>query len=165
MPFEASAPVIRVPSVRIGPFEVPGVAFAWRHDEAFDSLTPGVTQPVVGAVGGNVLQHFRVAIDVVKGYVHLEQGRPFDEPDADMVGLVVGLAPDAGYLVLATITGLDEVQVNDRLLAIDGEAVAPLSLGQVVDRLRGVPAETVHHLTLERDGQMIEVAAPVLRVF
>lgn len=163
--FEASAPVVRVAGVRIGPFELPGVAFAWRHDDAFESLTPGVTQPVVGAIGGNVLQHFRVAIDVEKGYVHLEQGRPFAEPDADMAGIVVGVAPDGGYLVLATITGLDEVQVNDRLLAVDGEAVAPLSLGQVVDRLRGVPAETVHHLTVERDGRMLEVAAPVLRVF
>jgi hypothetical protein len=150
--------------VRIGSFEVPAVAFAWRHDDAFDTLTPGVTQPVVGALGGNVLQHFRVAIDARDGFVRLEQKRPFADPDADMVGMVVGLAAGGGYQVLATITGLDEVQVNDRLLAVDGEAVAPMTLGEVVDRLRGVPAETVHHLTLERGDRMIEVAAPVLRV-
>lgn len=165
LPFEAASPVVRVPSVKVGSFEVPAVAFTWRHGEAFESLSPGVTSAVVGTIGGNVLQHFRVAIDYDEGLVRLEQGRAFAEPDADMVGLVVGLAPGGGYLVLATITGLDDVQVNDRLLAVDGEPLAPLSLGEVVDRLRGVPAETVHHLTLERDGQMIEAAAPVLRVF
>lgn len=165
IPFEASAPMVRVPEVRWGDFTVPHVAVAWRHDGAFGALGPGVTEPVEGALGGNVLRHFRLALDHAEGLVRLEQGRSFVGHDADMAGIVVGLDHDAGgYRVLGTITGLDDVVLDDRLVAIDGEPVVGLTLSEVVDRLRGTPAETVHRLVLERDGVQVEADAPVLRV-
>jgi hypothetical protein len=164
MPFEASTPMLRVPEVRWGEVAVPAVAVAWRPDDAFERLGPGVTAPVVGSLGGNVLRHFRLELGGLEGAVHLEQGRPFGEPDADMVGVVVGLDPAGDYRVLGTITGLEDVRGGDRLVAIDGEPVAGLTLGQVIDALRGIPAETWHHLALEREGELVEVEVPVLRV-
>ncbi|HUF33731.1 MAG TPA: PDZ domain-containing protein [Acidimicrobiales bacterium] len=162
--FEASTPMLRVPEVSWGAFTVPGVAVAWRPDSAYGRLVPGVTAPVVGSLGGNLLRHFRVELAVASGLVRLEQGRPFAEPDADMVGMVVGIDADGHHHVIGTITGLDDVRVGDRLLAVDGEPVAGLTLGQVIDALRGTPAETVHHLALDRDGELVEAEGPVLRV-
>lgn len=170
IPAEARLPMLRVAALEWGPFTVPGVAFAWRADAAFgDLVAPGATAPVVGALGGNVLRGFRVELDYRRAEVWLEQGAPVEADDTDMVGTVLVREADeaapsgAGYRVAAAVTGLGEVRVGDRLLAVDGEPVAPLGLAEVVARLAGDPGAT-RPVTVERDGDVVQVEAPVTRV-
>lgn len=170
IPAEARLPMLRVAALEWGPFTVPGVAFAWRADAAFgDLVAPGATAPVVGALGGNVLRGFRIELDYRRSEVWLEQGAPIEPDDTDMVGMVLvreageaGLS-GTGYRVAAAVTGLGEVRVGDRLVAVDAEPVAALGLAEVVALLAGEPGST-RPVTIERDNGLVQVEAPVTRV-
>jgi hypothetical protein len=153
LPIEARVAMLRIPSMEIGGFTVPDVAFAWRGEG--DVVSDG-------ALGGNVLKLFRVDLDYARGSVRLEQGAPFAEHDAELVGVVLMLGDD-GWLISATVSGLDDVRPGDGLVAVDGRAVADLPLPDVLDLLRGTPGDR-HRLSLRRDGEHIDVDAPVLRL-
>lgn len=150
---EARVPMLRVPLVQFGPFSLPEVAFAWRGagDVAGD-----------GTLGANVLRLLRLDLDYSAGTVRAEQGAPFPDNDAELVGVVLALGEE-GYEVAATVTGLDEVHPGDGLEAVDGAPVADLPLPDVLDLLRGTPGDR-HVLRLRRDGETLEVHAPVLRL-
>lgn len=170
LPAEARTPMTRASGVEWGPFTLPGVAFAWRADAAFaDLVAPGATGSVVGALGGNVLRGFRVEIDYARSEVWLEQGALLDVDDTDQVGVVLTREVDeegldgTAYRVAATVTGLGDVRVGDRLVAVDGEPVAARTLAEVVAALAGELGGT-RPLTLERDGELVQVDAPVTRV-
>jgi len=152
-PVEARIPMLRVPAIEVGSFTVPEVAFAWRKDGELAAD---------GALGGNVLDLFRVDLDYAAGSVSLEQGRPFGDNDAELVGVVLASAED-GWEVAATVSGLDEVRPGDVLVFVDGVEVADLALPGVLDLLRGTPGER-HHLVLHRGDDEVEVDAPVLRL-
>lgn len=170
LPAEARTPMIRVGALEWGPFTLPGVAFAWRPDAAFAELvSPGATGPVRGGLAGNVLRGFRVELDYARSEVWLEQGALLDVDDTDMVGIVLTREVDAeglagtAYRVAATVTGLGDVRAGDRLVAVDGEPVAARTLAEVVAALGGELGAT-RPLTLERDGELVQVDAPVTRV-
>lgn len=170
LPAEARLPMLRVAAMEWGPFTLAGTAVAWRADAAFgDLVTPGATAPVLGALGGNVLRGFRTEIDYAAGEVWLEQGELLEPDDTDMVGMVLAReAAEEGrsgvtYRVAAAVTGLGEVRVGDLLVAVDGEPVAPLTLAEVVTSLSGEPG-TTRTLTVERDGELVQLDAPVTRV-
>lgn len=170
IPAEARLPMLRVAALEWGPFTVPGVAVAWRADAAFgDLVAPGATAPVVGALGGNVLRGFRIELDYRRSEMWLEQGAPIEPDDTDMVGMVLvreageAVPTGTGYRVAAAVTGLGEVRVGDRLVAVDGEPVAPLGLAEVVALLAGEPGST-RPVTIERDNGLVQVEAPVTRV-
>ena len=150
---EARIPMLRVPMVEVGSFSVPSVAFAWRADG--DLATDG-------ALGANVLDLFRVDLDYSARSMRLEQGRPFPDNDAELVGVVLALA-DGGWQVAATVSGLDAVRPGDVLLRVDDVAVAALALPGVLDLLRGTPGDR-HQLVVERGGETLTVDAPVLRL-
>jgi hypothetical protein len=152
-PVEARIPMLRVAAVEIGSFTVPEVAFAWRNDD--DLL-------VDGALGGNVLDLFRVDIDYAAGSVRFEQGRPFGDNDTEQVGVVLAL-DEHGWLVAATVSGLEEVLPGDVLVRVDDVEVAHLALPGVLELLRGTPGDR-RRLTLHRGDDELEVAAPVLRL-
>lgn len=153
MPVEARVPMLRVPLVQLGPFSVPEVAFAWRG--AGDV-------PTDGTLGGNVLRLFRVDLDYPSGSVRLEQGAPFPDNDAELVGVVLALG-DEGWEIAATVSGLEDVRPGDSLVAVDGTATDGRSLPEVLDLLRGTPGDR-HQLTLRREGATLDVHAPVLRL-
>lgn len=170
LPAESRSPMLRVKALDWGPFTVADAAFCWRADAAFaDLVTPGATAPVIGALGGNVLRGFRVEIDYARGEVWLEQGAALGPEDTDMVGVVLtrdveaeGLA-GTGYRVGAVVTGLDQVRVGDRLVAVEGEPVGARTLAEVVAALAGELGSS-RPITLERDGELLQVDAPVTRV-
>lgn len=152
---EARVPMLRVPLVTWGPFQVPEVAFAWRGvgDVAGE-----------GALGGNVLRIFRLDIDYTDGTVRVEQGAPFPDNDAELVGVVLA-AGDDGWMVSATVSGLEDVRPGDVLLAVDGDPTRGRSLPDVLDLLRGTPGDR-HELALRRPGEddPRQVNVPVLRL-
>ena len=170
LPAEARLPMLRVASLDWGPFTLPAVAVAWRAGAAFaDLVDPGTSAPVAGALGGNVLRGFRVELDYARGEAWLEQGAALGPEDTDMVGMVLTREPGVdglsgtAYRVAAAVTGLGEVRVGDRLVAVDGEPVAMLTLAEVLATLAGEPG-TTRPVTLERDGELVQVDAPVTRV-
>ena len=70
------------------------------------------------------------------------------------VGLTIGKDADGRVLVLNALEGFAYdagVRPGDRIFAIDGQPVAPLSVDQVKDKLRGEPGTTLA-ITVERDG-------------
>jgi hypothetical protein len=153
LPVEAKVPMLRVPLVEWGSFQLPEVAFAWRGEG--DVLGEG-------AIGGNLLQLFRVDLDWSAGSVRLEQGAPFAAHDAELVGVVLMLGEE-GYEVAATVSGLEDVRPGDELVAVGGQEVAELALPDVLDLLRGTPGDR-KRLTLRRDGETLDVDVPVLRL-
>lgn len=154
VPAEARIPMIRVPELRIAGFTVPDVAFAWRGD--------GDLGGADGALGRSALGVFRIDIDWSGGSVRLEQTRPFLDPDTDMVGVVLARG-DEGWVVTATVTGLDDLRAGDLLVTVDGEDATEATLPDVLDLLRGEPGQRKHVL-VGRDGDLVEVDAPVVRV-
>ncbi|OOG43667.1 hypothetical protein [Rhodanobacter sp. C05] len=57
-------PIIRVPKVQIAGWEVGPVWFTERPDSAFhDMMASLMDRPPEGAVGANILEHFRMTID------------------------------------------------------------------------------------------------------
>jgi hypothetical protein len=153
LPVEARVPMLRVPLLEWGPFQLPQVAFTWRGEG--DVLGEG-------ALGGNVLRLFRVELDYSGGSVRVEQGAPFPEHDAELVGVVLVLGDD-GYEVGATVSGLDDVRPGDHLVAVGGQDVAERALPDVLDLLRGTPGDR-KRLTVRRDGETLDVDVPVLRL-
>lgn len=153
LPIEARVPMLRVPLVQLGPFSLPEVAFAWRG--AGDV-------PTDGTLGGNVLRMLRLDIDYPAGSVRVEQGAAFPDNDAELVGVVLALTEE-GWAVSATVSGLDDVHPGDQLVAVDGTDTAGMALPDVLDLLRGTPGDR-HRLSLQRDGEDLEVHAPVLRL-
>lgn len=153
LPMEARVPVLRVPAVGWGSFEIPAVAFAWRGES--DVIAEG-------ALGGNVLRLFRLDVDWPAGSLRVEQGAPFPEHDAELVGVVLVLGDD-GYEVAATVSGLDDVRPGDGLERVDGVEVAGLPLVDVLDLLRGTPGDR-KRLSLRRGDERLDVDAPVLRL-
>lgn len=170
LPAECRTPMLRVKALDWGPFTVADAAFCWRADAAFaDLVAPGATAPVIGALGGNVLRGFRVEIDYARGEAWLEQGAPLGPEDTDMVGVVLTRDVEVDgpggttYRVGASVTGLDQVRVGDRVVAVDGEPVGERTLAEVVAALSG-ELGTTRPVTLERDGELVQVEAPVTRV-
>jgi C-terminal processing protease CtpA/Prc len=94
--------------------------------------------------------------------VRVEQGAPFAEHDAELVGVVLALGDD-GYHVVATVSGLDDVRPGDVLVAVGGDEVADQALPDVLDLLRGTPGDR-KRLTVRRDGETLDVDVPVLRL-
>jgi hypothetical protein len=153
-PAEARVPMLRVPEVRLAGFTVPQVAFAWRGDADLGGAD--------GALGRNALGVFRVDIDWSSGSVRLEQTRAFLDPDTDMVGVVLARGED-GWVVSATVTGLEGIRAGDLLVTVDGDDATDATLPEAVDLLRGEPGQR-KRLVVGRDGDLVEVDAPVVRV-
>jgi hypothetical protein len=64
------APMIEVPLVTVGGYEVGPVWFTWRPDKAFHEwMAQWMDKPTEGALGGSALRYFRVGADWVHGVV------------------------------------------------------------------------------------------------
>ena len=160
---EARTPMVRVPEVEVGQFTIPGVAFAWRGDSDVARI-PGA--PVDGSLGASAMRAFRVELDAAHGNVWFEQRAPMspvEDSDADQVGVTLVLGDDGGWEVAATVTGLDDVHVGDRLVSVDGEPVDGRTLGDVLTMLGG-PVASTHHVLVRRADQVVAADVPVVRL-
>jgi hypothetical protein len=113
---------------------------------------------LTGNLGGGVLRRFDVAFDYSKKIMYLTPNQDLaGKPDAfDRSGLWLLVDGDAFKVVdvaadsAALKAGL---QLNDRILAIGGEAVAKRSLAEWRERLRALPADTHMAIRFLRDGK------------
>jgi hypothetical protein len=161
--------MLRIADLQFGPFHLQGICAVSRPTGTFEQwLSQWTTEPVVGALAGNVLKLFRVEIDYTSGITYFEQHAQPDQRDMDLVGLTLYPQRDGTYSIVAVSDRndphvLQSVQVGDILLQVDALKVTGLSLPQVVDALRGEPGH-MHMLLLERDGTCLVVNVPTARI-
>ena len=173
-PSDATAPVLRVPEVRLGPlslapfdimgFGVPGPVGAVVTPAFWRYYSDKAAERVDGWVAGNVLKSFRLTLDYPHRMSWWSQERPLDTSELDQVGLVLsrngrvvtvaGIARKNGR---PTVAG---VLPGDRLLSIDGRAVLGLTRGQLLADLHGQPGQMLDFI-VSRKGEQIKVRASV----
>ena len=132
----------RLPTLQIGDQRIDGIA-----GELFTGDKGAFANPDIAAnLGSGVLRRFTVAFDYENRKMYLAPNADFARPDAfDRSGLwllkdgealqITDVVPDSA----AARAGL---RIDDRIIAIDGEAVTKRSLAQWRQLLRGPPAGT-----------------------
>lgn len=172
-PGEPEWPVARVNEMSWGPVRLTGVGvvglpgFFQRGTSLGGWYSQKSARPVEGFLGPNAFKAFRVEIDYANSAVYFEPGAEVDAHDMDLVGLTLQLASDGSYRVIGIIEvdgqpSVAGVEPEDCLLRIGDLEVTGATMGTVVDALRGKPGDT-RLLLLERNGERIEVSAPVMR--
>ena len=158
--FDSQAIMMRLPTMRWGPFEMQGVAAVSRRAGTFErNMSSMMTAPIVGALGSNLLRRFRVEIDYAAGTTYLEPaGEDFSTPVLT-VGLVLGQTQDGRHRVDASPMG-GGVQPGDFLVSVDGRPTAGLCHRQVVELLGGELGAS-RKLVLDRNGETVEIAVAV----
>jgi hypothetical protein len=165
---EASATMMRIPSVKLGEFQLPSITAVSRPPGTFEKgMSPMMTSPIVGAIGGNVLKSFRIEIDYANGVTYLEKR---GDPDnaLDIVGLTLRAQRDGTYLVSGvskenSAEVIQAIKEGDKLIRVDKLEVFGAELADVVNSLRGAPKQ-VRVLILEREGRQFTVKAPAVRI-
>ncbi len=166
---EARGLQLRIPDFQLATFKLEGIGAISRPKGTFENyMTQMMTSPIVGAIGGNVLNAFRIEIDYASGVTYLEKKASPNKYDADMVGLTVRAQPDGSYLVVAVSSRnpkevIDAVQPKDKLIKVDKLEVTGAPLAKVIDSLRGKLQEK-RTLVLERDGKSFTIVVPVVRI-
>jgi len=165
---EADGLMLGLLQAELGPFQLKAIAAISRPKGTFERYMSGMmTQPIIGAIGGNVLRAFRIEIDYANNATYFERtGSP--DTDLVMIGLTVQPWADGSYTVSGVVRQnaralVDGVMAGDKLIKIDHLDVSGSSLAGVVGALRG-KIGTKRTLILERDGKRITVTAPIVRV-
>ncbi|MEI9993082.1 MAG: hypothetical protein WDM91_00695 [Rhizomicrobium sp.] len=168
---DADVPVLVLRDVHVGPLTLAHVGVAqtagdgllagWISGLFWDRIyAPKAGEPVEGAIGGDVLRHFKLSIDYPRRMSYWQEQSPLDGGDLDQVGIVLGrrngetrIAAVARKDGSETVTG---VQPDDKLLKIGDLDTATATRGQLLGALHGRPGES-KRLLLERDGKQFTV--------
>lgn len=166
---EAAGILVRIPKIKLGSFELRRVGLlaigpSTSNWDFIDWYAQKNAVPVIGWLGGNVLQNFRVTIDYPNRKTYwLPQTVP-DSHDLDQVGLT--LKKRAGEYFVAAVASqhgkptVDGVQVGDKLLQIGmlhTDGATPVA---VLSAMHGKPSE-LRTLLLERNAERFTVQAKV----
>jgi hypothetical protein len=161
--------LVRVPELTWGAFRLVDVLVASRPDETYGTTFFETPSPIVGALGGNVLKHFRVEIDYPEGATYLEQSGIECGGDMDSAGLVLDVRADAragNQLIVVALTstaaGFNRKRVlpGDRILQIDGRRPQTWSIVEASNALSGAPGH-LRHLTIRRAHTVIHTEVEV----
>jgi len=107
-----------------------------------------------------------VGLDYAHSTVYFDIGRLFNFPDFDVIGLVLRPEDDGRFTILGlgdnggASVWLDDVEVGDSLIAVDGIPVRGSTMGQVWAMLGGTPGQE-RKLTIERRGKQFTITAKV----
>jgi hypothetical protein len=161
--------LMRLDRVQYGPLFLTNVAVVAFPKERMEFFEKRAGIPTLGLIGSNVLLNYRVGFDYAHAMVYFEFGRTASFPEFDVIGLVLRPENDGRYSILGVAdfegkpsvpSGVDGVQVGDRLVAIDGIPVRGSTMGQVWAGLGGTPGQE-RKLTVEREGKQFNVTAQV----
>ncbi|WP_440224838.1 PDZ domain-containing protein [Dokdonella sp. MW10] len=114
------------------------------------------TPDISGNLGGGVFKRFTLAFDYAKRTVHFAPNALFGQADAyDRSGLF--LLGEGDALRIADVTAHSAgakagLRVDDRILSIDGEKIAPRTLDAWRTLLRETPAGTRLKIEVVRAG-------------
>jgi predicted aspartyl protease len=165
--FDLTNQLLRVPEMRWGPFTLMQVGVVSRPSGIYEKyVSQDVAAPVIGALSGNVLRHFRLDLDYPNGLAYLSSGPAENLPDLDVVGVIVQVLPEGKVEVsgVAQRDGHPEVEgieSGDVLLAIDGRPVTGLPLDTILQFLSGSVGEK-KHLKIRRESHQLTVSATVM---
>jgi hypothetical protein len=166
---EATGTLIRIPEIKLGSLSLPQIGAL--------AIGPSKTQgdfigwyskknpvPVIGWLGGNVLQGFRIMIDYPNHVSYWLSQTALDPHDLDQVGLTL-ISRQGSYFVgaVASQNGkptVDGVQVGDKLLQVDKLKISGATRGSILSAMHGKPSE-VRTLILERDGKTFTIEARI----
>jgi hypothetical protein len=168
-PFETLGALMRLPAVAIGAAPPVGdVAVLGLPQGLFDWYSRKSAGTVVGFLGAKVIARFRLEVDFPAQMTWWRPGPPPATRDLDIVGLTIRPESDGSFAVAGVVSRngrplVEGVEPNDRLLRVDRLDVTKVSMGAVIDALRGTPGAT-RTLVLERSGRRIVVQATVARL-
>jgi len=166
-PDEAERELLRIPDFQVGTAALSGIAFASLPPAALTKLNEHVGADTNGLLGGEAFRNCRVGIDYAHQTVYLDIVSHNPAPDVDVVGLTLHPTVN-GHFTVSAILSIDgkstvpHVSAGDVLVGVDGAPVTGATLGQVWSLLSGTPGQS-RALTLERDGKIFTVNAPVHR--
>jgi len=164
--FDVANILLRVPEVGWGPFVLRSVGIVSRPAGIYEqNVSADMTQPIVGALGGNVLRHFRIDLDYGAGTAYLESENGSAASDLLCVGIVLQVMRNGTVVVsgVAQKNGRPEiigVQAGDILLRVDQHDVTGSSLRAVLSYLSGTVGQK-RHLTLRRGIEVFGIDAVV----
>jgi hypothetical protein len=170
-PNEQLFPVVRIPKMRWGQQQLEGVGIVGVPKFSPNGPTIGewysqkTARPVDGFLGANVFKAFRIEIDFVNSLIYFEKSGSIDMQDMDMVGLSIRQLADSSYQIVGLTkkdgkTFIQGVEPGDILFSVGDLEVKGLTMGKVVDTLRGKPGD-IHVLTIERNGKRFRINAKV----
>lgn len=148
-PKATEAWVVRMGEATIGPYKVAGPIVVLP---AAADAVPLCGDDLVGNAGWEVLSRFTFYVDYPGDRLGLAPSARFDAPfDYDRTGLLLQYAGDHYVVaeVAATSPAAAVLAVGDKVVAIDGKAVAEVP-PPAWARLRSQPAGTALKLTVER---------------
>jgi len=166
--FDVENALIRVPELTVGPFLLRSVGMVSRPAGVYErAVSEDMGSPLVGAIAGNVLRHFRVEVDYPAGIAYFESHGSDDATDLNCLGLVVQVKGNHTVLVsgVAQRDGKPEVpdvKAGDILLQVDDHKLTGASLAEVLEYLSRSPGE-VKQMKVRRGNKELIVSATVLR--
>lgn len=159
--------LVRPPSVRIGPVTVDAPLFVTRPRGRFEEgLSRYTSEPVVGALAGNVLRHGLWRLDYATGRLY---ARPAPGPASDPgcgIGIRAAYAGGGWHVkgVLATndSTTIAALRPEDLLLSVNGTPVSGLKHHEVTELL-SAPEGRPFHFEVRRGGATISTEGRAAR--
>lgn len=160
--------LLRVPELIWGSFHVRNVLIVSRPDATYSPDHYETPEPIVGALGGNVLRSFRVEIDYPHGETYLEQSTEKTGKDMNSAGLVLDVNTAHQLVVRAVATSAAaltkrNVRPGDVILDIEGKRENPWTIVEASDALAGTEGKT-KHLVVRRGGKVLSIEVVISEI-
>ena len=169
---ETAGALLRIPEMSIGPLRLESVgalAAGKGHlladgTDLFDWYSQKNAVPVLGWIGGNVLQQFRITIDYPSRTSYWLRQKGSEPGVLEEVGIT--LQHKGHSFVIARIATKDGrptvagVSPGDRLIKVDRLDIAAATWGEIYAALHGRAGQT-RRLVLERNGRRFAIDAKV----
>jgi hypothetical protein len=167
---EAAGVLVRIPEIKLGSLlleQVGALAIGpsstnWDFIDWYSEKNPG---SVIGWLGGNILQGFRITIDYPNHMTYWLRQSKLDPHDLDQVGLTLkSIGGEYFVAAIATQHGkptVEGVQTGDKLLQIGTLHTDTATWGAIFSAMHGKPGE-IRTLLLERDTKKLTVRAKVV---
>ncbi|MGA8429576.1 MAG: hypothetical protein WB729_07120 [Candidatus Sulfotelmatobacter sp.] len=162
---ETKLKVIRVNRVQFGSLfliDLPAKEASDGQSSKFKNISGA---EIAGRLGADVLLNYRVGIDYAHSVLYFDIGRMSQFPEFDVIGLTLRPENSGGFTVIGIAefegkSSVPDVNIGDRLTAVDEIPVANSTMGQVWSMLGGSPGQE-RKLTIQRSGKDITVPGTV----
>jgi hypothetical protein len=156
--------LLRVPEIVWGSFHIEHVLIVSRPDQTFSQSSFETPEAIIGALGGNVLDGFRIEIDYPHGKTYLEQVHQPDANDMNSAGLVLDVNSENQLVVRAISatadqTTKDNVHPGDVIVKIGDKSYNPWTITEASQALSGIVGQK-RQLLIRRNG--VEIQASVV---
>ena len=174
-PFEDKWDVISIPELKFGDMVLKNIGMTVPPDfnneglGIMDFYSQKSAKPVDGFLGPNLFKEFAVGIDYANRNVYLKKKATLNPEHLDIVGITVRPEENGNYTIIGVVNkeevpDFTTVLPGDVLLQVDDLKVTGLTMGRVIDSLRGNPGD-YHDLIVLRNGIELNIRMVVERYF